>query len=249
MTPLGGNKQGAAPTTQPPNTGHKTRSRTDQRSAQGRHARQPTARSPAGPSTRLLVNIAGLNKTLQLNRPHPVRLRDLLNCTLPAPMVASTSFAPNGQLVIHTALPHTAQQLAIHHATLWPAIQTAFNIAAETVAPDFEPDDAWSKVVINNVPLPMAEGRVDVHSVRQEVLADICRSNSIPTPSVRRVRWLCSDDEALRRASSSSEANPTFVAVMIALSDQRQATALRARGAVCMGAHCRVSAYRPRTRV
>jgi len=68
------------------------------------------------------MNIAGSDKVLQPNRLHPARLHDSLNSTLPAPMVASTSFASTGQLVIHMAPPHMAQQLAVHHATLWPAI-------------------------------------------------------------------------------------------------------------------------------
>ena len=44
-------------------------------------------------------------------------------------------------------------------------------------------------------------------------------------------------------------ASAFLVAVMMALSDHKQAKSLRARGAVCMGDHCRVSVYRPRTRV
>jgi len=65
-------------------------------------------------------------------------------------MVASTNSAPNGQPVIHTAPPHTAQQLAAHHATLWPAIRPAFGLATDMAAPELEPDDTWSKVVIKH---------------------------------------------------------------------------------------------------
>ena len=205
--------------------------------------------TPTTASTRLVVRFAGDGIPADV-RPHPATFRDSLNTALHMRAVEGIQYSRAGQLILHTLHPYTAQQLAPLADQMWPVIQAAFRIADTPHRPIFEPDDAWTRIVVHQVPVPVWDGKKDAQATHEEMTRDLCQANLLPAEAVRQMRWLCSKDEEARRIQSSTSTSPTFVSIMLALHGPNIATALWKRGVVASGALCAVTNYktRPRTR-
>jgi len=237
------------PTTNPSHAAQRPNNNKPQ-SQKRRPTRAPQKRTTTGPSTRLVVRFTGQGIPANV-RPHPATLRDELNEALRMRAIEGIQYSRTGQLVLHTRDPYTARQLAPLADQLWPVIQAAFRIADTPHRPIFEPDDAWTRIVVHQVPVPIWDSKRDSQAAHDEMARDFCHANSLPMEAVRHMRWLCSKDEQERRTEASTTASPTFVSIMVALhGPNTTTTTLRNKGVVMSGAHCRVTDYRerPRTR-
>ena len=214
------------------------------RQPQAKH--QPPSKGPLSskrPSTRLIVRFPGQPVPPDV-RPHPTNFRNALNEALQMPAVDSIQYTRNGQLVLHTRAPHTAAQLALLSDQMWPVIQTALQMGDTPRRPAFEPDDAWTRIVIHNVPVPIWDGKADHDTTHKNIIRDLYAANALPAHSVQQARWLCHKEEAQRRVTSSTPTSPTFVTLMLAILDTDVAAKLRHTGVTASGAHCKVSGYR-----
>jgi len=110
------------------------------------------------------------------------------------------------------------------------------------ISPSIDTCSAYALVAIGG------EDKV-LRVTRDEMVNNFCTSNSLRRQDVQQVRWLCADEEATRRARTSTAASPTFVTFMVALLKHGSATLLRKQGAVVSSARCRVTDYRVRKRV
>jgi len=221
-----------------------TRHQKPHRQAKGQRQQQEPSRQP---STRLLVHIPGRKIPLTA-RPHPATFRDQLNKAVGMRAIESTSYSRAGQLVLHSSNPYTAEQLASQSDQLWPSIQTVLGIKDTALQPVFEPDDAWARIVIHQVPLPVWDGTKSARATKEAITHEFCETNSIPVTAVRRMHWLCSKEITETRVQSLTTNSPAFISIMIALSGPDMATPLRKKGVVMLGAHCKVTDYKERNK-
>jgi len=112
--------------------------------------------------------------------------------------IESIQYSRAGQLILHVHHPYTAPQLAPLADQLWPVVQTAFHIADMPHQPIFEPDDAWTRIVVHHVPVPIWDNKKNVQATHEEMIQDFCHANSLPVETVRQMRWLCTKDKEVR---------------------------------------------------
>ena len=135
------------------------------------------------PSTRLIVRIPG--QTIPPDaRPHPAVFRDELNTALHMPAVDSVQYTRSGQLALHTRAPYTAAQLALLSSQIWPAIRAALRIESTLSCPVFEPNEAWTSIVIHGVPIPIWDGKADQETTHKAIVDEICTANGLLSQSI-----------------------------------------------------------------
>ncbi|KZV83607.1 hypothetical protein EXIGLDRAFT_842823 [Exidia glandulosa HHB12029] len=210
--------------------------------------RSARANPRSRPAARLIVRYGDTGVLRGRPRPHPAIFRHSLNDALGGEWIAGIGYSRNGQLILHTKAPFTAQQLALRGDVLRPVIRSAFALEGDP-RPLFETDDEWSKIVVHRVPLPVSGNPSEALNVKlQAFFMDVCTSNSFDPKVVRRMQPLCPKEKEEDYFRQSTAQAPQHLSVLLCISDTNLARRLLNHGAFWQGSHCRVSRYRERQR-
>ncbi|EJD49902.1 hypothetical protein AURDEDRAFT_160925 [Auricularia subglabra TFB-10046 SS5] len=201
---------------------------------------------PESPQSRCLI--VRYDTVDEQRRPHPSKIVRSLNAALGRELLSAVSYTRDNQITLHAKAPHTAQQLISQDKILRNTLNSLLfpNLSTKPSA-TFDTGDPWSKVVLHRVPLPVWQTKTTVDRQLKALASDLCQSNGLSSNQVRRIRLLCAhgDQEKLLRASS--DVAPQHVSLLLCTADQDAAARLLRNGAIIQSAHCRASAYHPRS--
>ncbi|KAF7308284.1 hypothetical protein HMN09_00676400 [Mycena chlorophos] len=198
--------------------------------------RRTTESAPKAPPTPVRRLIYNFPTPLFSDISSPRQLRDSLNEALKgACVVEGVNRSPAGNLILHAADPHSAQQLLDHRETTWPVIEKFFGLDNDDDVEVYL-DVPWHRIVVHNVPWPTGDLELE------EGLKDQWRAAGL-----RSLRALM-PEEKLARLEKDAAAPCIRVSMMLALENGDAARDFVRRGMFMWGAHCRVSVYNPRTR-
>lgn len=207
----------------------------------------PSRSPPRTRSTRLIVRfpLAGGPGPLEKHQLHPSIIRDSLNDALHDRWISAVDRSRGGHLVLSTRAPFTARQLAVHGDVIWTVLQKTFALQ-DAMRPLFEPDDQWTAIVVHRVPLPIWDD-ARAAELRNSFFSEVCEWNGLDSRTLKKERFLCTEDELATRVQGSTRTTPQQVSVMLTLSDAAAAQRLLRTGVYWQGSHCRASIYRSRT--
>ncbi|EJD33255.1 hypothetical protein AURDEDRAFT_177671 [Auricularia subglabra TFB-10046 SS5] len=122
-------------------------------------------------------------------RPHPKTIVRTLNNCFEDPVLRAVSYTRDNQLILHTILPFSAQHLIGYDKMLQDTIgPLLFPSATTPPVPTFDTGEAWSKVVLRGVPLPIWGTKSTVDRQLRALSSDLCASNNLSSSSVQLVR-------------------------------------------------------------
>ncbi|EJD39458.1 hypothetical protein AURDEDRAFT_171459 [Auricularia subglabra TFB-10046 SS5] len=183
------------------------------------------------------------------HRPRPETIVRSINTHFKRDVLAAVSYSRDDQLVLHTKLPYTAQDLLADTKALRCALDTTlFPTASEKPSPVFDAGDPWHKVVLHGVPLPVWQSGTTMDRQLQTLASAIRSSGNFTSNCIQLLRPLCPRAEQDRIFQASTDTSLRQMSILVCLSDSAAASQLLHQGTIIQSAYCRATRYRPRPR-